>query len=397
MRCGAAAAVAAATAAAAASLDAAKKNVDAEFRSRANLLRQWCINHTALIILFSAGQRPQVFCQLLGPDPSQLEQFTRRSEGKGFCELATVSGETVRNVSCPFVVLSKSVSKRNVFDCRVVHPIMAQSQNASMEVMKKENDKMQKMNKGGNDSNMKYLDRNRKKRTTTRNVSEGTHDDKDDALFEGDDEYEDDDYEDDDDNDDDGDDDGDDEGDGIGDGKDGVDDGCNDDVDEKHDGAGSYDSSDVDAVEGNQKRARNINTVQDYACTQAAGLVGYLPVSTRNGLCFLTSPIASVSEQSLANYDSKLKGVATESICSTYDTMMFQGWREQKILRDKNEVEFLHHMSMMMETSIEQLRQTYICIDRGDYETTVEDMVSAFPDLAREQSDEAVCGDDEDD
>lgn len=61
--------------------------------------------------------------------------------------------------------------------------------------------------------------------------------------------------------------------------------------------------------------------------------------------------------------------------------MMFRGWINGKIHTDMDEKQFLTHMSRMMNTSIEQLKSTYISIDRGDYEKTVKGMVTAFSDM----------------
>lgn len=126
---------------------------------------------------------------------------------------------------------------------------------------------------------------------------------------------------------------------------------------------------------------------QEYACTQVAGFSNYLLLNTQNGMCLTTRQIGTVFQQFLTNHDASLKGITTKSIRPSYATMMFRGWLAKKIHRDKNEAQFFQHMAMLMNTSVEQLKSTYVSIDRGDYDKTVRGMVAAFTDMAEEERD----------
>lgn len=63
--------------------------------------------------------------------------------------------------------------------------------------------------------------------------------------------------------------------------------------------------------------------------------------------------------------------------------MMFRVWLSGNIRPEKDVMQFLQHMSLVMNTSVKQLKSTYISIDKEDYENTVRGMVTAFTAMVR--------------
>lgn len=154
----------------------------------------------------------------------------------------------------------------------------------------------------------------------------------------------------------------------------------NDALEDENSGFVDYDSDENIGDENDGVRHEKCLTSRqfDVACNRLSGFSGYLLLNTRNGQCLSTGQIGTVFRQFLKRYDPELCGVSTRSIRPSYATMMFRGWLSGKIHPEKNEVQFLQHMAMMMNTSVEQLKSTYISIDRGDYDKTVKGMVAAF-------------------
>lgn len=237
-----------------------------ELQKQPDLLRKWCINFLAFIVLSAGGQRPQVFPQLLCPEKEDLQKYKSLCEKKGFCELPTVSEKTARNVNVPFVVLPRSALRHIIFHARVVHAIMVSKR-------------------------------------------------------------------------------------------------C------------SWSENDHDSDDHRQERFSG-------ASTQLDGFSDYLLLNTETGHALSTDQVNAAFRHFIRSYDQNLRGISTRTVRPSYATMMFRAWINKKIHTDKTEEQFLQHMAMMMNTSTEQLRSTYIAIDNGDYDNDVRGMVAAFSDLA---------------
>lgn len=74
----------------------------------------------------AAGQKPQVFPQLLSPNESELLQFNGLSEEKGYCRLPTIYEEKARSTAPPMVVLRLSLIEHILFHVRTVLPHLYQ-------------------------------------------------------------------------------------------------------------------------------------------------------------------------------------------------------------------------------------------------------------------------------
>lgn len=95
-------------------------------------IQKWCINSTALILLSARGQWPQCFLQLLCPDTGNLDSFVGLSSKRGYCEVPTVAGKTVRNNNVPFVAFPKEATFHIVFHSCVIHSVLMKAKNQEM-------------------------------------------------------------------------------------------------------------------------------------------------------------------------------------------------------------------------------------------------------------------------
>lgn len=128
------------------------------------------------------------------------------------------------------------------------------------------------------------------------------------------------------------------------------------------------------------------DTIENEAIFELNGFNDYLLLNTITGKCLTTYQVGAAFRRFLLNYDPNLGRITTKHIRPSYATMMFRGWLGGQIHKNKNELQFLQHMAMMMNTSVEQLKTTYISIDHGDYDKTVKGMVTAFTNMAEDDS-----------
>ena len=57
---------------------------------------------------------------------------------------------------------------------------------------------------------------------------------------------------------------------------------------------------------------------------------------------------------------------------------MMRSYRNMKMLTQRDEISFLEMLSMQMNTSVEQLRSTYVAIDHRDYLSTAKALIRAL-------------------
>ena len=72
------------------------------------------------------------------------------------------------------------------------------------------------------------------------------------------------------------------------------------------------------------------------------------------------------------------KEVTTMSLRSSYGTMMMHAYRQKKVFSNLTETAFLDVLPQVMNTSAEQLRQTYIALDETDYEETAKELMKTM-------------------
>lgn len=260
-----------------------------------------------------------MFCQLLSPDSCDITRFARVSSECGYCGLPTVCEKTSRNVNGPFVAFPKSVRQYIVFHCCVIRYIIMSSRYTTESPQR--------------GSVLKTGMKSSKSRRGSSRLSAGGKSKAHSRFSRA----------------------------------------------KNIEGDDSDSENDDTFPENNCNELRNSKSKM--AGCDVPGYDGYLLLNTKNGRCLSTGQIESVFKKFIVQHDPDLTGISTRSIRPSYATMMFRGWLDGKIHGDMNEDQFLKHMAMMTNSSTEQLKSTYISIDRGDYEKTVKGMVAAFNDM----------------
>ena len=72
--------------------------------------------------------------------------------------------------------------------------------------------------------------------------------------------------------------------------------------------------------------------------------------------------------------DPELKNITTMSLRASYATMMFRAHRAGEVFQHLNEDAFLRELGKIMNTSVEQLKQTYISSDSSDFHETAQEV-----------------------
>jgi hypothetical protein len=79
-----------------------------------SLLNKWCLNLLAFLMLEGSGQRPQVYRQLVVPDPDEMTGWRH-----GEVSLRTSLEKTPRSQECPAVLFPKRAAKIVRFMCKL--------------------------------------------------------------------------------------------------------------------------------------------------------------------------------------------------------------------------------------------------------------------------------------
>ena len=73
---------------------------------------------------------------------------------------------------------------------------------------------------------------------------------------------------------------------------------------------------------------------------------------------------------------------------SSYCTMMMKAYSQKRIFRNLDQEGFLMKLANVMNTSPEQLKTTYIGVDRSDFEDTAKELVSVLDISLTDNNDE---------
>ena len=101
-----------------------------------------------------------------------------------------------------------------------------------------------------------------------------------------------------------------------------------------------------------------------------------LLLDTRNGYSVESRSITSSVRRFLCERDPELSKVTAMSLRASYATMMMDSYQRRAVFRNYTEEEFLTFLSKAMNTSVEQLRSTYVGTSNRDYVDTAKELTS---------------------
>ena len=101
-----------------------------------------------------------------------------------------------------------------------------------------------------------------------------------------------------------------------------------------------------------------------------------LLIHTESGQYFETNNVLATLRAFVTRIDPDLRHITTMSLRASYATVMFRAHRAKEIFPNLNEDMFLQELGKMMNTSIEQLKQTYISSDTSDFHETANEVAS---------------------
>ena len=99
-------------------------------------------------------------------------------------------------------------------------------------------------------------------------------------------------------------------------------------------------------------------------------------IHTENGGYLKSNQITSLLTSFVVQVDPELEGIISLSLRASFATMMFRAHRAGEVFKEMTEEHFLEELGKMMNTSIEELRQTYIHSDSVDFHTTAREVAT---------------------
>lgn len=103
-----------------------------------------------------------------------------------------------------------------------------------------------------------------------------------------------------------------------------------------------------------------------------------LLIHTENGHSLITPQVTKTFQAFLRMSEPTLADMTVMMLRSSYGTMMMHSYREKKIFPNLDEAAFLDTLSTQMNTSVDQLRSTYIGLDHTDYLDTAKALIRAL-------------------
>lgn len=130
------------------------------------------------------------------------------------------------------------------------------------------------------------------------------------------------------------------------------------------------------------------NSNSTVASAGRSKLFNALFLDTRTGRAHTTATITKTFKRFVENFDPELQNISSMTLRSCYATMMYKGYKDGEIFKDLQEVAFLDFLAKVMNTSSEQLRNTYIALERSHFSREAREVVSSFQVLLQHDDDE---------
>lgn len=109
-----------------------------------------------------------------------------------------------------------------------------------------------------------------------------------------------------------------------------------------------------------------------------------LVLHSKNGVRLATKQITETFRLFLFRVDSKLSRMSTMNLRASYATMMLNAHRQGKIFKDDSEETFLEFLGKAMNTSVEQLKDTYASVFNEDFNSIANAICESLSNVAHE-------------
>ncbi len=118
----------------------------------------------------------------------------------------------------------------------------------------------------------------------------------------------------------------------------------------------------------------------DFKIPLADSRRNYLLLHTKYGEVLRSNNVTSSLKHFLRNYDPEIAKVTSMSLRASYATMMMMKYKEEKLFPHMKEDEFLQYLAKLMNTSEEQLKETYIASDNRGFVACAKLVSESFQD-----------------
>lgn len=115
-----------------------------------------------------------------------------------------------------------------------------------------------------------------------------------------------------------------------------------------------------------------------------------LLLHSRKGSILSTNQITCSFKRFIVDYDASLTNVTSMTLRASFATAMFRAFKSGNLFKRKSESFFFEHISALMNTSVEQMRSTYITIDSLDFESSARCVMKAMEKVFFQASDDHV-------
>lgn len=104
-----------------------------------------------------------------------------------------------------------------------------------------------------------------------------------------------------------------------------------------------------------------------------------LLLHSKKGTSLCTKQITAGIKKVLQHLDPEIGNVTSMMLRSSFATMMFEQYRRKEIMMHMSETEFLETVAIYMNTSVEQLRSTYILIGKESFSDVAHQIAKILP------------------
>lgn len=104
-----------------------------------------------------------------------------------------------------------------------------------------------------------------------------------------------------------------------------------------------------------------------------------LLLHSKNGHGLLSSQITRSVKAVLKRIDPEFVNVSTMMLRSSFATMMFESFNRGEVMKDKTEEQFQNGVAKYMNTSLEQLRATYVNVGSRTFTELARDISRLLP------------------
>lgn len=106
--------------------------------------------------------------------------------------------------------------------------------------------------------------------------------------------------------------------------------------------------------------------------------MGPLLLHTKTGLPLKTEQVTSSFRKFVSEYDPELTNLSSMSLRASFATAMFSAFKSGQLFKGRSQDFFFEHIASLMNTSVDQMKSTYISIDHLDFQDSARAIMKAM-------------------